>query len=215
MTKVLKAVAATGAILAISLGAGAAISTADNPHGDKTDPNASCQHTPTGQGKPSGECNDQGLPQSEGCLHGQAPEQNPHCTPPPPPCEACTTSTTPTTTDTVPTTTDTVPTTTPTDTTPSTTSTDTTPVAPATGVPPTSGTPGQATGVTPTGQATGHATGNTPTAVQAQRAAGGLPFTGQDIAAMVLVAIAMIGAGGLGFHYLGYKVPLLSNWLGG
>jgi LPXTG-motif cell wall-anchored protein len=48
---------------------------AANPHGDKGDPSASCGH---GNQAP---CDDSQLPQSDGCLHGQAPAQNPHCQP--------------------------------------------------------------------------------------------------------------------------------------
>jgi hypothetical protein len=47
---------------------------AANPHGDKGDPSASC-------GNGNRPCDDPNLPQSEGCLHGQAPVQNPHCQP--------------------------------------------------------------------------------------------------------------------------------------
>jgi hypothetical protein len=56
---------------------------AANPHGTPpghpgaVDPNASCGGS--SGGKPSGQCNSQNLPFSEGCQHGQAPNQNPHC----------------------------------------------------------------------------------------------------------------------------------------
>ena len=49
---------------------------AANPHGDKSDPNAGCN----GQGQGAA-CSNPGLPQSQGCLNGQAPVQNPHCQP--------------------------------------------------------------------------------------------------------------------------------------
>jgi hypothetical protein len=54
---------------------------AANPHGTPPghggDPNASCgHHSP---GKPDDQCNSANLPFSEGCQHGQAPNQNPHC----------------------------------------------------------------------------------------------------------------------------------------
>jgi hypothetical protein len=52
---------------------------AANPHGDKGDPSASCGNNGNGNGA----CDNPGLPQSEGCLHGQAPVQNPHCQPAP------------------------------------------------------------------------------------------------------------------------------------
>jgi hypothetical protein len=55
---------------------------ADNPHGvppgQGGDPNASCGGT--SGGKPPN-CNSPNLPFSEGCQHGQAPVQNPHCEP--------------------------------------------------------------------------------------------------------------------------------------
>lgn len=59
------------------VGGGATMALADNPHGSKSDPNASCGHH-TGQGKPSGQCNDKGLPQSNGCNPSSSPH-NPHC----------------------------------------------------------------------------------------------------------------------------------------
>jgi hypothetical protein len=53
---------------------------AANPHGTPPgqggDPNASCGGS--SGGKPDS-CNSQNLPFSEGCQHGQAPVQNPHC----------------------------------------------------------------------------------------------------------------------------------------
>jgi hypothetical protein len=68
---------------------------ADNPHGTPPgqggDPNASCGHA--GGGKPDDQCNSANLPFSEGCQHGQAPQQNPHCEG----TNTTTTSTTPTT----------------------------------------------------------------------------------------------------------------------
>jgi hypothetical protein len=45
-------------------------------HGDKSNGNASC-----GGGSGGPPCNDPNLPQSDGCLHGAAPQQNPHCQP--------------------------------------------------------------------------------------------------------------------------------------
>jgi len=66
---------------------------AANPHGPKGDPTASCGSS--GGGKPSGLCQDQPLPQSQGCQHGQAPVQNPHCQQP-----SSSVTTTPTTTPT-------------------------------------------------------------------------------------------------------------------
>jgi hypothetical protein len=59
-----------------------------NSPGQGGDPNASCSDRP---------CNSPNLDFSEGCQHGQAPEQNPHCTPPPEPENVTTTPTTPTT----------------------------------------------------------------------------------------------------------------------
>lgn len=56
------------------------------PTGTKQDPSSSCGGS--SGSKPAG-CDNAGLPQSEGCQHGQAPVQNPHCTP--------TTASTPTT----------------------------------------------------------------------------------------------------------------------
>lgn len=61
--------------LALVSNAGAA-----NPHGTPPgqggDPNASCGGS--SGGKPD-HCNSENLPFSEGCQHGQAPAQNPHC----------------------------------------------------------------------------------------------------------------------------------------
>jgi hypothetical protein len=45
---------------------------AANPHGDPNDPSGSC-------GPASKQCDNAGLNQSEGCEHGQAPVNNPHC----------------------------------------------------------------------------------------------------------------------------------------
>lgn len=73
-------VLATSAVLVGQAGAA-------NPHGPKGDPTSSCGGS--SGAKPSGLCDNAGLPQSEGCQHGQAPVQNPHCTP--------TTASTPTT----------------------------------------------------------------------------------------------------------------------
>ena len=77
MKRILLMLAVSASLLATSglLLAGSAA--AANPHGDKSDPSASCGGN--GGGKPVGQCDDQGLPQSEGCEHGQAPVQNPHC----------------------------------------------------------------------------------------------------------------------------------------
>jgi hypothetical protein len=76
MKRILLTLAVASALLipaaVLAAGAGAA-----NPHGDKSDPSASCGGS--SGGKPTGNCDDQNLPQSEGCLHGQAPVQNPHC----------------------------------------------------------------------------------------------------------------------------------------
>ena len=68
---------------------------AANPHGSPpgqggADPNASCGGS--SGAKPSS-CNSENLPFSEGCQHGQAPVQNPHCQPE----NVTTTPTTPTT----------------------------------------------------------------------------------------------------------------------
>jgi hypothetical protein len=64
---------AAGLMVPAAVFAGPAV--ADNPHGDKSDPSASC-------GKPGGPpCQDANLPQSQGCQHGNAPNNNPHCTP--------------------------------------------------------------------------------------------------------------------------------------
>lgn len=60
---------------------------AANPHGPPGDPNGSCGGS---NGKKPSDCNNPGLPQSDGCQHGQAPNKNPHCQP-------GTTPTTPTT----------------------------------------------------------------------------------------------------------------------
>src|SRR5688572_23934647 len=53
---------------------------AANPHGTPPglggDPNASCGGS--SGGKPEN-CNSANLPFSQGCQHGQAPNQNPHC----------------------------------------------------------------------------------------------------------------------------------------
>jgi hypothetical protein len=54
---------------------------ADNPHpgtppGQGGDPNASCGG---GSGGKPANCNSPNLTYSDGCLHGQAPNQNPHC----------------------------------------------------------------------------------------------------------------------------------------
>jgi hypothetical protein len=75
---VLMAVASAGLLvpsLALVSNAGAA-----NPHGTPPghggDPNASCGGS--SGGKPD-HCNSENLPFSEGCQHGQAPAQNPHC----------------------------------------------------------------------------------------------------------------------------------------
>jgi hypothetical protein len=75
---VLTAVVSAGLMvpsLALVSNAGAA-----NPHGTPPghggDPNASCGGS--SGGKPDS-CNSQNLPFSEGCQHGQAPVQNPHC----------------------------------------------------------------------------------------------------------------------------------------
>jgi hypothetical protein len=75
---VLMAVVSAGVLvpsLALVSNAGAA-----NPHGTPPghggDPNASCGGS--SGGKPDN-CNSQDLPFSEGCQHGQAPNQNPHC----------------------------------------------------------------------------------------------------------------------------------------
>ena len=193
------------------------IAIGENPHGDKTDPNASCQHTPTGQGKPSGECNDQGLPQSEGCQHGQAPFQNPHCTTTTVPT---TTTTTPSTTTTTPSTTTTTPsTTTTTPSTTSTTPTSTTPTAPATGVPPSGSPPSQATGVSP-GQSS-QATGNVPTTASQQAASptstGTLAFTGEHWKALALIGTLLLALGGSAWAayrlHQGERVPGLSRLL--
>ena len=77
MKRITLTLAVAGALLVPALlltgSAGAA-----NPHGPKGDPNASC-----GGGNGGPPCSDPGLPQSEGCLHGQAPVQNPHCQPAP------------------------------------------------------------------------------------------------------------------------------------
>lgn len=77
------------AVLSVAIvGVGVSVGTAANPHGQKSDPNASCGHH-QGTGKPSGQCNDKGLPQSNGCNPNSSPH-NPHCQLPP------TTPTTPT-----------------------------------------------------------------------------------------------------------------------
>jgi hypothetical protein len=75
---VLMAVVSAGLMvpgLALVSNAGAA-----NPHGTPPgqggDPNASCGGS--SGGKPDN-CNSANLPFSEGCQHGQAPAQNPHC----------------------------------------------------------------------------------------------------------------------------------------
>jgi hypothetical protein len=60
-------------------------------HGSKGDPSSTCQGSGGSNG--AGGCDNAGLPQSDGCLHGQAPNQNPHCAP-----AQTTTTTTPTTT---------------------------------------------------------------------------------------------------------------------
>jgi hypothetical protein len=64
-------VVGSAALLAGSAGAA-------NPHGDKSDPSASCGGN-GGGGKPSGQCDDPGLPQSNGCNSSSSPH-NPHCT---------------------------------------------------------------------------------------------------------------------------------------
>jgi hypothetical protein len=77
LTLATAAVLSVGSAALLAGGAGAA-----NPHGDKSQPNgsdASCGGN-GGGGNPGGTCNDPGLTQSEGCQHGQAPVQNPHCT---------------------------------------------------------------------------------------------------------------------------------------
>jgi hypothetical protein len=51
---------------------------ADNPHGPKGDPTSSCGGS--SGGKPSGLCENAGLPQSNGCNASSSPH-NPHCTP--------------------------------------------------------------------------------------------------------------------------------------
>lgn len=63
------------------------------PTGTKQDPTSSCGGS--SGSKPAG-CENPMLPQSEGCQHGQAPVQNPHCTP-----AATSTPETPTSTPTV------------------------------------------------------------------------------------------------------------------
>jgi hypothetical protein len=78
---VLMAVVSAGLLvpgLALVSNAGAA-----NPHGDSpgqggADPDASCGGS-SGAKPPS--CHSENLPFSEGCEHGQAPVQNPHCNP--------------------------------------------------------------------------------------------------------------------------------------
>jgi hypothetical protein len=77
--------------LLIPLAAFAGHAGAANPHGSKGDPSSSCQGS---GGSNGGGCDNSPLPQSEGCLHGQAPNQNPHCTP----AETVTPTTTPTST---------------------------------------------------------------------------------------------------------------------
>jgi len=52
---------------------------ADNPHGTPPGQGGDASCGGSSGGKPSGQCNSPNLPFSEGCEHGQAPNQNPHC----------------------------------------------------------------------------------------------------------------------------------------
>jgi hypothetical protein len=63
--------------LLVPLAAFAGQAGAANPHGSKGDPNGSCSGSGGSGG--AGGCTNSPLPQSEGCLHGNAPTQNPHC----------------------------------------------------------------------------------------------------------------------------------------
>jgi hypothetical protein len=63
--------------LLVPLAAFAGSAGAANPHGSKGDPNGSCSGSGGSGG--AGGCTNSPLPQSEGCLHGNAPSQNPHC----------------------------------------------------------------------------------------------------------------------------------------
>jgi hypothetical protein len=98
MKRILLMLGIGGALLvpsAVLLAGGAQ---AANPHGTPPgqggDPNASCGGS--SGGKPS-DCNSQDLPFSEGCQHGQAPVQNPHCQPATTTTETTTTTPTQTT----------------------------------------------------------------------------------------------------------------------
>jgi hypothetical protein len=88
MKRSLLTLSVCGSLLAMSALLLAGSAGAVNPHGPKSDPSASCGGG--SGGKPSGQCDDPNLPQSEGCEHGQAPVQNPHC-------QSVTTGVTPTT----------------------------------------------------------------------------------------------------------------------
>jgi hypothetical protein len=75
-------------------GAGAANPHPGTPPGQGGDPSASCGGS---SGSKPGSCLSPDLPYSDGCLHGQAPVQNPHCQPATTPPTTPTTPTSPTT----------------------------------------------------------------------------------------------------------------------
>jgi hypothetical protein len=142
-----------------------------NPHGPKSDPSASCGGG--SGGKPSGQCDDQGLPQSEGCEHGQAPVQNPHC-------QTAETGVTPTT-----------------PTTPTTTTTTDTPVS-SDGPPAAHGVSGKVAAEHPAGAVAGeHAAGTSGAATAADPSStiDQLPFTGIETLWLVVIGAGMLGCG--------------------
>ena len=82
MKRILLTLVTAGALVVGSAALLAGSAGAANPHGDKSQPNGSDASCGGGSGgKPSGQCKDPGLTQSNGCNSSSDPH-NPHCTTP-------------------------------------------------------------------------------------------------------------------------------------